>query len=172
LWSHLPNPEFGSFKIGGLKKMTSTEALGLLFVVAFKPSPVNDLIVLGIEDLCFKQNYRGSWREISKLLRFYKKPEFLLYLYLERHSTRSLFGNLLQEGLNKAGQLKFYYPSKMKPPKFPKRKRGYNDKGNARDNFDWRKIQTVSGANPVKEDQRGRIPRTRKEQITRFLYGG
>lgn len=86
-----------------------------------------------LEEKAKKLNFKDNLRLSSLLI---SKESCLVYLYeTQEFSSHEIFGNLLREGLKGLNRLKVFRPRHK--VKFPKRKRGYDDKGSLRSSDRW-----------------------------------
>lgn len=128
-----------------------------------------DYFILFCAEQCRKFNYEGKWRLLHKLAKLYY-PELIMYRITEEMSGNDYFGNI-DKLVNKhlANFLIDYRKLKLPRPKFPQRKRGYNDHGSRKNPHEVHDLSTVSGKNPEREDY---IDQYKKRSILlNFLYG-
>jgi len=159
------NPE-GELFLGGLKRLTSREALAL--VLCFdKEDPVWWYLREKILDDCYRYKYKGNWRLVQKLLMI-NDDNLLLRRFLEDHSSQEIFGNLLVLANKRISKMQIH--KRYTPVKLPQRKRGYNDHGSRRDDSKWLPDRVHLGPNPKRQDLRNGVAKTLKEKVLRFLW--
>jgi hypothetical protein len=114
-------------------KGARTTLLSVMTCTFLGLNPIQELdLKEKILKICHKRNYQGEWKTVKEILTEipYTPPSVFMH-YFKNHSTEQLFGNDLKVMKRIWKSLKSvnpYAPS-MKPVKYPKRKRGYDDKG-------------------------------------------
>lgn len=155
-----------SRKMGGLKEITATESIALILTFP-RNSILYSTLLLELSERALKYQYQGKWIFVQKLceLRFL---DLQLYKLLEIGITEeTIFGNLIKLGLNRLKRITYFRI--LYQPKYPKRKRGYNDHGSRREDSRWLPRDVHLGPNPPKRDRSEWIGNIRKT-LTNFLY--
>lgn len=168
LYSHLPEG-LTNFVLVSPKKVSARQALALaLLVDEFHPER-GILIKEHLNMLSFLFQYEGLWLKVHKLLKL-NRMEHKVYELLENgFSSREIFGNLIDLGLQTAMQFSYQVEKEQKIV-YPQRKRGYNDHGSRRDDSKWLPTDIHLGPNPEKKDFRKSVGNKLKG-ILNFLYG-
>lgn len=154
IYSHLPLGKL-SWRIGGLRNLTSKEALGLALVVPFIPSELKFLLRIELQDLAYHKRYEGDWMLVQKLSEA-ESEELVLwkFLVLEERSSREIFGNLLPLATKRLEKIELYDPNYHRRINKPQRKRGYTDHGSRKDSHRWLPTDVHLGSNPKRPDLR------------------
>lgn len=154
VYSHLPEDKL-SWRIGGLRNLSSREALGLALVVPFIPSELNFLLRLELQDLAYYKRYESDWMLVQKLSEADCVDQVLWkFLVLEERSPREIFGNLLPLATKRLERIELYDPNYLRRVNYPQRKRGYTDHGSRKDSHKWLPEDVHLGSNPKRPDLR------------------
>lgn len=154
------------------RNLTSSEAIGLILLVAAKPtsSGIDFLLWDALGQRARMQKYQGKWMIVHHLLK-YKHLELIVYeLLIEKSvSPETVFGNYVRLGQIALDRKVKLVDSNWNPPvSKPQRKRGYDDKGSSRPAHRWLPDRVHQGPNPKKKDFSGLYG---ESGVLNFLYG-
>lgn len=157
---------------------SALEAIATIFAVsAIFPERAGFLkmdILEKIARIARNYQYEGKWSLVQELLETKNIPYYLSLVLCEHFSPEDLFGNLAPLVRKKALQIKFRKYQTQKPRvRYPKRKRGYDDKGSLRPSHLWLPKDVHLGPNPEREDRTHRIsyPRNKAYWLNLFEKG-
>lgn len=156
----------GELYLGGLKNLSSREALALVMCY-----PKDDLLWWWIREKilaeAYRHQYKGPWKFVQKILNINDEC-FALRFFLEYHTSQELFGNLLPLANKRISRIKVQRA--YTKVKIPQRKRGYNDHGSRKDDSKWLPSCVHLGPNPEKPDHQNKVAKTIIESIRNFLW--
>lgn len=146
-----------------------SELIALLVLVSkVKPFWYQEFILFCAEQ-SRKKNYQGKWRVLHKLAKL-NLHNLICYRITEIMSPNDFFGNYLPIIKKFARNCPCnYLNQKLPKPKYPQRKRGYNDKGSVKFSHEVHDLSRHTGPNPVREDYRSQYKK--RSSILNFLYG-
>jgi len=136
LYSHIPVRK-ASWALGGLKKLSSNEAIVLSLQLPNLHRDWRFAIWIEIINLPKKYQYQGNWNIVHQLLRNRDSLERqITILFSNNFSKRQIFGLLNDKGLSRLSKINIYDPYRHKIT-LPQRKRGYNDHGSRKEIHKW-----------------------------------
>jgi len=136
LQSHIPVRKF-SWGIGGLKKLSSREAIVLCLQLTNFHKDWKYAIWFELYQLPKKYQYQGVWNIVHMLLRNRDSLERMIFILLGNgYTAREIFGMLNDKNLHRLKNLNLFDPHRTKV-NYPQRKRGYNDHGSRKDSHKW-----------------------------------
>lgn len=150
-----------------IKRLKAAEGIGLALLAIFKSTPGSFYLRDFLAQRARKHQYKGKWMLVHKLLKL-QNPILVSDFLLERELQREVFGNFLVAGSIALQRLHLLKPRTGRP-KFPKRKRGYDDHGSARAPHEQRNCQVHSGINPETVDLSSLYQK--KLALVNWLYG-
>lgn len=164
LYSDIPEWEF---YVGGLKGLSSREAIGLILCF-----PRDHWLYWEVQEEIIQQarkyKYQGDWYIVQKLIEI-QYYSLQLNIILEIFNTNQIFGNFITLGSNRINRIKVQ--KRLNPKiKYPQRKRGYNDHGSRKDDSLWLPKDVHIGPNPERPDRTEKIKRNPLNRIQRFLW--
>lgn len=171
LYSDITGEISGEWKLAINKTVRSnpSKLINLLILYSrVKPFWYQDFLVHCM-DQSQRYNYQGMWRVLHKLAKL-QHFDLITYRVTEIFSPNEFFGNMIKEinEFAKKSPCK-YVNQKLPKPKYPQRKRGYNDKGSVKYSHEVHDLSRFSGKNPEKEDYRSQY--NKRSSILNFLYG-
>lgn len=136
LQSHIPVRKF-SWGVGGLKKLSSREAIVLCLQLTNFHKDWKYAIWFELFQLPKKYQYQGVWNIVHMLLRNRDSLERMVFILLGNgYTAREIFGMLNDKNLHRLKNINLYDPHRTKV-NYPQRKRGYNDHGSRKDSHKW-----------------------------------
>lgn len=138
---------------------TAWEAIASLVCLGFSASERHGFLRLGwIEKMANKANFynrEGKWEVVAQLCELnLLLPAYIKDVLFRHFSSQTIFGNLIPlcGRISKTCKVRKYYRHKRTRVRYPKRKRGYDDKGSLRPNHLWLPTDVHIGPNPEKKN--------------------
>lgn len=137
------------------------EAIAVIYAVSFVIPERDGYYKMTIFDkiakMAMNHNYEGRWEIVQQLLETTNLPYNVGQKLFEHFSPSDIYGNLNRLIKRKATEITLTKPrTRTTRVKYPKRKRGYDDKGSLRPLHRWLPSQVHLGPNPEREDRTDR----------------
>ena len=146
-----------SWSLGGLKKLTSSEAIHLILHLPEMNKDWRFAVWMELTCLPKKYQYQGKWEIVHQLLRNYKSMETMVNTLLNNgYSENAIFGIVRDKTLSRLEKINIYDPYRHKVNK-PQRKRGYNDHGSRKEDHKWLPWNAYAIEEQVKEDRESEL---------------
>lgn len=115
---------------------------------------------------CYKNAYQGKWEQVQACLELKPNtPANIIEYFFTIFSPEDIYGNFIPLIKKSIKQLKVIAKRPREPRvRYPKRKRGYNDKGSCRFIHEVHQAWEWSGENPIREDRRTFISAPTREK--------